>query len=97
VGLGAGRFALGPGRMENDLANEGLFRNMSLDPGLATSNDVRMMETEIGAVNPDTFQTFVERAVTERWVENCRLWVTSEGKTCAGDGRPGRIQKTLEN
>ena len=99
VGLGAGRFSVGPGRMENDMANEGLFSNMSLDAGLATSNDVRMMETEIGAVNPGTFETFVERAVTERWVEGCQLWVTSEGKTCPGGNRGGSrlVQKTGVN
>ena len=91
-GLGAGRFSYGPGRIENDLANEGLFRDLSIDVGLATSNDVRMLETEIGAVHPDTFHSFVERAVTERWVEACRIWNTSEGKTCrgAGSGGPGR-------
>jgi len=82
VGLGAGRFSFGPGRIENDLANQGLFQDVSIDPGLSTTNDVRMMETEIGAVNPSTFESFVERAITERWVENCRLWNTSEGKTC---------------
>src|SRR4030095_16536217 len=59
MGLGAGKFSFGPGRIENDLANEGLFRNLSLDEGLSTTNDVRMLETEIGAVNPDTFQSFV--------------------------------------
>jgi hypothetical protein len=88
-GLGAGRFSYGPGRIENELANEGLFRNVSVESGLVTSNDVRMLETSIGAVNPDTFQSFVERAVTEQWVEECLLWNTSEGKTCAGGHGPG--------
>lgn len=106
-GLGAGRFSYGPGRIENDLANEGLFRNLSLDAGLATSNDVRMLETEVGAVNPDTFSVFVERAVTGRWAEDCRIWNTSEGKTCTssrspGPGAPagpgtGPLQKSDEN
>ena len=88
-GLGAGRFAYGPGRVENDLANQGLFRNVSIDPELATANVVRMMETEIGAVNPDTFSSFVDSAVTERWVESCLLWNTSEGKTCRVSGSGG--------
>ena len=90
VGLSAGKFSFGPGRVENDLANAGLFHDVSLEAGLATDNDVRMLETEIGAVNPDTFTSFVERAVTEGWVENCRLWNTSEGKTCAGGNWRGR-------
>lgn len=98
-GLGAGRFSYGPGRIENDLANEGLFRNVSLETGLATSNDVRMLETEIGAVNPETFQSFVERAVTGNWVEKCRLWDSIEGKTCPGGTRsgPARVQKSSVN
>jgi hypothetical protein len=103
MGLGAGRFSLGPGRIENDLANEGLFQNLSIDAGLSTANDVRMLETEIGAVNPDTFQSFVERAIVGEWVENCRLWNTSEGKTCPAPGggpRPpagGNGKKTIIN
>ena len=97
VGLGAGRFSFGPGRIENDLANEGLFRNLSLDAGLSTGNDVRMLETEIGAVNPDAFQSFVERAIAERWVENCRLWNTSEGKTCVGGRGAGPVPKAIVN
>ena len=88
-GLGAGRFAYGPGRVENDLSNAGLFRNVSIDPALATSNDVRMLETETGAVNPGTFDSFMERAVTGRWVESCMLWNTSEGKTCRTSGSGG--------
>ncbi|MGH9870417.1 MAG: hypothetical protein ACREAA_19965 [Candidatus Polarisedimenticolia bacterium] len=97
VGLSAGKFSFGPGRIENDLANVGLFRNVSLDAGLATSNDARMLETEIGAVNPDTFTAFVERAVTQGWVETCRLWNTSEGKTCPGGTRQTPVYKTGVN
>jgi hypothetical protein len=97
MGLGAGRFSFGPGRIENDLANVGLFRNLSLDAGLSTSNDVRMLETEIGAVNPDSFQSFVERAITERWVETCRLWNTSEGKACVGGKGAGPVPKAIIN
>jgi hypothetical protein len=98
MGLGAGKFSFGPGRIENDLANEGLFQNLSIDEELSTSNDVRMLETEIGAVNPDTFQSFVERAITGRWVENCKIWNTSEGRGCTGGGTsaPGVVQKTVK-
>lgn len=92
-GLGLGRFEFGPGRIENDLANEGLFRNLSMDAGLATTNDTRMLETSIGAVNPDTFQSFLERAIEGRWVEQCRLWNTSEGKTCNAASGQGTAQR----
>lgn len=85
-GLAAGKFTFGPGRIENDLANEGLFRNISAETLLTTANDIRMLETPIGAVNPDTFTSFVRRAVADRWVENCRVWDTLEGKTCGTGG-----------
>jgi hypothetical protein len=85
-GLAAGKFSFGPGRIENELANEGLFQNVSAETLLKTANDIRMLETEIGAVNPDTFTSFVRRAVAGRWVENCRMWDTLEGKTCPTGG-----------
>ena len=86
-GLNMGKFAFGPGRVENGLANEGLFRNVSVAAGLATDNDTRMLETEIGAVNPDTFLSFVQRAVDGQWVETCLMWDTVEGKNCARSDR----------
>jgi len=85
-GLAAGKFTFGPGRIENELANEGLFRNVSAETVLTTANDIRMLETQIGAVNPETFTSFVRRAVADRWVENCRIWDTLEGKTCPTGG-----------
>ena len=42
----------------------------------------------------------IERAVTQHWVEDCHLWVTSEGKTCPGGQRNGGgrlVQKTGVN
>ena len=88
LGLGTGRFVVGPGRIENDLANEGLFRNVSLDTSVKTTADDRLFATEIGAVNPDDFQSLVRRAVQNSWVETCQMWNTQTGKTCGGGGRP---------
>jgi len=87
TGLGQGKFVLGPARVENEAANQGLFGNISLAPGLATGNDDRMLATEIGAVNPDTFLPFVRRAVQNAWVENCKMWNTDQGPTCGTQGR----------
>jgi len=85
--LDAGKFTFGPGRVENELANEGLFHNVSVHTSLATDNDVRMLETEIGAVNPDAFMSLVRRAVDQQWVETCLMWDTVEGKTCGNNRR----------
>lgn len=90
VGLMQGKFVLGPGRVENELANAGVFRNVSLDDGLATENDVRMLATEIGAVSPDTLLGLVRRAVGEQWVQKGMMWRTDEGKPVYRPGRPTR-------
>jgi hypothetical protein len=70
--LGYGKFNVGPGRVENDMANAGLFRNVRLEHGLVTASERRMMAAD-GAANPDSFLTFVKRAVRERWVETGRM------------------------
>lgn len=91
TGLLQGKFDLSAGRAENGLANAGLFRSISLDDGLASDLDQRMLDTEIGAVSSDTFVSFVRRAVQNSWIESCRMWDSDEGKTCAGSGkRPTR-------
>ena len=95
VGLDQGKFTLGPARVENELANQGLFHDVSVLETLPTENDRRMLATDVGAVNPDTFLSFVRRAVDERWVETCQMWDTTEGKTCPGGKKapsvkPGR-------
>ncbi len=87
VGLAHGKFTLGPGRVENTVANQGLFENVSMLDGLATENDQRMLATEFGAVNPDTFLSFVRRAVENSWVEGGRMWNTDEGRP----GGPMRV------
>jgi len=86
VGLGQGRFDLGPGRAENDLANEGAFDNVVLNPALSTPNYDRILETRFGAVNGDDFLSLVRQAVQKHWVENCQMWDSEEGTTCHGGG-----------
>jgi len=54
------------------MGNAGLFRDVRLEPGLATDADRRMLASD-GALNPDTFLSFVRRAVGENWVESGRM------------------------
>jgi len=77
--LGSGNFTIGAGRVENETANVGLFRNVRVEPGVATAADKKMMSAE-GIANPDTFLSFVRRAVRERWVEAGRIARMSAGQ-----------------
>jgi len=81
-GLGAGKFVFGPGRVENGLNNTGLFRDVSLDATLMTTNVSRLVATDVGAVNPEDFMSLVRSAVHENWIGSCRMWTTSLGKRC---------------
>ena len=85
-GLGAGKFVFGPGSVQNDLSNTGLFRDISLDATLMTSNVSRLLGTDYGAVNPDDFMSVVRRAVHENWIGTCRMWKTSAGRDCRTPG-----------
>jgi len=72
AGVTGGKFEIGPGRVENERGNVGLFSNVRLEQGLGTAKDARMM-VDGGAANPDTFLSFLRRAVQDRWVETGRL------------------------
>ena len=83
IGLGYGKFTLGPGTAENDYTNTGVFLNVSLGAGLATANDARILTTATGAVNPDDLLSLVRRAVSGNWPITCKMWKTDEGApTC---------------
>ncbi|HEX4824182.1 MAG TPA: hypothetical protein VFV19_07695 [Candidatus Polarisedimenticolaceae bacterium] len=72
AGVTVGKFKLGPGRVANDTNNEGLFRGVQLDNGLVNENEKQMMKAG-GPANPDTFLSFLRKAVREHWVENGRM------------------------
>ena len=72
AGLSAGKFVMGPGRVENAMGNAGLFRDVRLEQGLATGAERKLLASE-GAVNPEAFLSLVRRAVKERWVETGRM------------------------
>jgi hypothetical protein len=72
AGVTAGKFQIGPGRVENEHGNVGLFRNVRLEQGVGNAKETRMI-VDGGAVNPDTFLSFLRRAVQGRWVETGKL------------------------
>ena len=82
VGLGNGKFTFGPGTAENMLGNRGIFENISVERGITTANDDRILATTMGAVNDTDLKSLVRRAVSAKWVETCLMWNTEEGKTC---------------
>ena len=72
AGVTGGKFEIGPGRVENERGNVGLFSNVRLEQGLGTAKDMRML-VDGGPANPDTFLSFLRRAVQDRWVETGKL------------------------
>jgi len=72
AGVTAGKFEIRPGRVENERGNVGLFRNVRLEQGVGNAKETRMI-VDGGAVNPDTFLSFLRRAVQGRWVETGKL------------------------
>ena len=72
AGVTGGKFEIGPGRVENERSNVGLFSNVRLEQGLGTAKDTRML-VDGGPANPDTFLSFLRRAVQDRWVETGKL------------------------
>jgi len=70
AGVTQGKFTVAAGRVENEMGNVGLFRDVDLDRSLVTERDKRLLATASGPMNPDAFLSFVRRAVRERWIED---------------------------
>jgi hypothetical protein len=79
AGLIQGKFNLGPGYAANGTGIVGIFRNVNLDQALTADSDKRLLATERGAINPDSFLSFVRRAVAGHWVETGRLATRTKG------------------
>ena len=94
--LGYGKFDLSAGRGENEVGNTGVFTDVSIQDGFATPNDVRILQTTQGAVNPTDLVSLVRRAVNGAWVEHCLMWETSIGKTCVERARPSKKLSNTE-
>ena len=86
AGVTGGKFKLTPGRVENAHGNAGLFRNVKLQKELGTAKTSRMLVSE-GPANPETFLTFLRRAVQERWVETGKL-ARADGRGVLGNPPP---------
>lgn len=67
IGLEQGRFTLRGGNLENGANNAGLFRNVNLSKVSLNAKEKFLVATQQGAVNADTFLSFVRRSVRENW------------------------------
>jgi hypothetical protein len=73
VGLGQGKVDFRGGNAESQFANEGLFANVEVDARLLNDKDKRLLATKKGAVNAESFRSFVRRAVNNKWVEGGKM------------------------
>ena len=73
VGLFQGKFTLQDDGLANVIDNQGLFKNVNVDPAVLGDLEQKMVAQESGAVRPDTFLNFVRRAVDENWIQMGRL------------------------
>lgn len=86
AGVTQGKFKLGPGHVANDTGNRGLFRNVRWEKGLVNDGEKRMI-TAGGPANPETFLSFLRKAVQERWVETGRMTRADRKPAAPGSGR----------
>lgn len=73
VGLGQGKVMFKGGNAISQAGNEGLFENVEVNAGLLNDKDKRLLATKKGAVNAEGFQSFVRRAVKNKWVEGGKM------------------------
>ena len=73
VGLLQGKFVERDGRFVNAVENLGLFRNVSVNPGLLTPLQQKMLRLKKGSVQADAFVSFLRQAVRGRWIESGKL------------------------
>jgi len=73
TGLGQGKVTLKGGNAESQFGNVGLFSNLEVDQKSLNDKDKRLLATKKGAVNAESFVSFVRKAVKGRWVEGGKL------------------------
>lgn len=73
TGLGQGKVAVKGGNAESQHSNAGLFENVEADQKMLNDRDKRLLGTKKGAVNTESFMSFVRRAVKDKWVEGGKL------------------------
>lgn len=73
AGLGQGKLNIRGGNIESELGNIGLFENVEADQNLLNDRDQRLLGTKKGAVNSESFMSFVRRAVQDNWLTGGKL------------------------
>ena len=73
VGLFQGKFAIVDGKIHNRIDNRGLFSGMKVQKGLLNQAEEKLLLTEHGAIDAETFISVVRKAVKQRWVEERRM------------------------
>ncbi len=73
VGLGQGKLAIKGGNVASQFDNVGLFDNVEVDTKLLNDRDKRLLGTKKGAVNKESFMSFVRKAVKNKWIEGGKL------------------------
>ena len=73
VGPGQGKLAVNAGNIVSQFENDGLFANVLVNNNLLNDRDKRMLGTKKGAVNAESFISFVRRAVRDRWIEGGKM------------------------
>jgi hypothetical protein len=73
TGLGQGKVMFKGGNAISQAGNERLFENVDVNAGLLNDKDRRLLVTKRGAVNAESFKSFVRRAVNGKWIEGGKL------------------------
>lgn len=69
VGMAQGKFTYSGAQVANSFDNRGLFKGMSVDPGVLNAKEAAMLAKAAGSVEGEVLMNFVKRAVNEKWVE----------------------------
>ncbi len=69
AGLLQGKFNIKDKQIVNEINNLGLFENVSVNPGLLTEAEQKMLQATQGRCPAETFISFVRKAVDQNWFE----------------------------
>ena len=69
VGMAQGKFTYSGSQAANSFDNRGLFKGMTVDPGVLNAKESAMLAKPAGSVEGDVLTNLVKRAVKEQWIE----------------------------
>jgi hypothetical protein len=69
AGLMQGKFVVTGHELKNDINNDGLFKDLNLDPSKLTPQEQKMIEMKEGPLDTELFKGFVRKAVQQAWFE----------------------------